>query len=266
MGGSSSGGGTQTVRSEPWGPTQAPLKNIAIPAARRAYGNDLWDRAGDIRTSRPTGRAEDMMMGAARSASNLTQDARQSLRGFMDGDVYRDLDAVRSNALGAAMPAAMAQFDMSGMGNSSLMADAAGRAAAEAIAPIEYGAWNEAQNRGLRATALAPSIGQMGMLGPGMMGQVGAARDARLMANSPAAGQLRDLTGYGGLLSQLGGLGGSQQVPGEPGTSPFGALAGGLSTGLGAYGALAAPAVGLGGPVGAGLAGGLGLLTALGAL
>ncbi len=67
-------------------------------------------------------------------------------------DIYRDLGQVKENALGSAIPAAMSMFTGNGMTDSSAAMDTVGRAATEAVAPIDYNAWQTAQDRALAAT------------------------------------------------------------------------------------------------------------------
>ncbi len=67
-------------------------------------------------------------------------------------DIYQDLGQVKQNALGSAIPAAMSMFTGNGMTDSSAAMDTVGRAATEAVAPIDYNAWQGAQDRALAAT------------------------------------------------------------------------------------------------------------------
>ncbi len=67
-------------------------------------------------------------------------------------DIYSDLGQVKQNALGSAIPAAMSMFTGNGMTDSSAAMDTVGRAATEAVAPIDYNAWQGAQDRALAAT------------------------------------------------------------------------------------------------------------------
>ncbi len=67
-------------------------------------------------------------------------------------DIYQDLGQVKQNALGSAVPAAMSMFTGNGMTDSSAAMDTVGRAATEAVAPIDYNAWQTAQDRALAAT------------------------------------------------------------------------------------------------------------------
>jgi hypothetical protein len=74
------------------------------------------------------------------------------LASMMSGkDIYRDLGTVKNNALGSAIPAAVSMFSGNGMTDSSAAMDTVGRAATEAVAPIDYGAWQAAQDRRLQA-------------------------------------------------------------------------------------------------------------------
>jgi hypothetical protein len=85
-----------------------------------------------------------------RLAGLMASDPR--LASMMSGtDIYRDLGKVKANALGSAVPAAVSMFSGNGMTDSSAAMDTVGRAATEAVAPIDYGAWSQAQDRRLAA-------------------------------------------------------------------------------------------------------------------
>jgi hypothetical protein len=85
-----------------------------------------------------------------RLAGLMASDPR--LASMMSGkDIYRDLATVKKNALGSAIPSAVSMFSGNGMTDSSAAMDTVGRAATEAVAPIDYGAWSQAQDRRLAA-------------------------------------------------------------------------------------------------------------------
>lgn len=295
--GSSGGGNSTTIqKQDPWGPSQQGLKR-ALGGAANLYrqGGFAPDPYGGDRTadmSFGTRRSYDSVMDRGAGSPMIDQafgaispmmasDPR--LASMTSGkDIYRDLGRVKQNALGSAIPAAMSMFSGSGMTDSSAAMDTVGRAATEAVAPIEYGAWNNAQDRRLsaigqdngtrlQAAGMAPGLQQASYLPAQMMAQFGGMRDAHNQREIDARMQRwyeqqnhgRDnLTGYAGLLSQIGGAGGTGSTNGPSGQPSTGSkiAAGGLG-GLGAYGALAAnPATAPFAIAGGGLAALMGLL------
>ena len=74
--------------------------------------------------------------------------ARSTLMGIMGGTGFGNMQGVRDNILGSAIPAATSMFSGSGMTNSSAAMDGVGRAATEALAPFEYGAFENQQKIG----------------------------------------------------------------------------------------------------------------------
>ena len=74
--------------------------------------------------------------------------------------MYRDFDTLKENVLADVIPAVSSRFGDAGMLDSSMAADTISRSAASAIAPIEYGAWENAQNRALSAYGQAAPMEQ----------------------------------------------------------------------------------------------------------
>lgn len=312
--GSRGGDSTTTVKNDPWKPAQSFLEQ-ALNDARGMWkaGDFVADPYGGDRVADPSGAtlagqnavmreaqggtpgidaamgSLTSMMGGNPALARMAK-ADPRLAGLMSGNnIYRDLDAVKANALGSAVPAAASMFAGSGMIGSTPAMDTVGRAATEAVAPIEYGAWNDAQNRMLSAVGLddqtrlaALGLDQSGKLGaaglmpeltasgylPGQMMQgVGAARDLQAQRELDAKvgtyyegenANNNNFQGYLNALLGIGGMGGTQQqtAPNQgPGT--LGQMAGAGLGGLGTYGALAG--MGLGGPlaIGGGLLAGL---------
>ena len=138
--------------------------------------------------------------------------------------------------------------------------DYAGRAATEAVAPIEYGAWNAAQDRSLQAAGMAPGLAEAAYLPQQMQARVGTQQDlmAQAMAEAEMAKyyegqgqQANNFQGYLDAIMGLGQMGGTQsQTSPQPGTGIGPAIAGGLGTfgsllGAGASTGLAAGGAGL---------------------
>lgn len=265
-----SGNSTTTTRADPWSGAQPFLKDL-IGDAQGVYnaGNLTPNPYAGTRVAGFSGASQQGQNMAMQQAGqpNATGAAQSSLIDMMQGQdgIYRDLDAVKQEALGSAIPAAVAQFSGNGMTDSSMAMDTVGRAATQAIAPIDYQAFLQQQQNQLRGAALAPSVDQAGYLPAQMVSAVGGQRDAMSQANIDAMMQryyeggnlpYENINRASQLALGYGGLGGSQSQT-APGASGASRVAGAGLTGLGAYGALAG--MGAGGPVGAGLAGMLAL-------
>lgn len=146
---------------------------------------------------------------------------------------YRDLDQVRQNVLGSVIPQVSSMFSDTGGLDSSAAMDTIGRAAGEAIAPIEYGAYNDAMNRnnaninnalgfssGVYGDAMNRNIGNlntaMGLSSGVMEGNVArdfAGQQNMLGRGMDAAGMGNDAVTRG--LSLAPGVAGMQFLPGQ---------------------------------------------------
>jgi hypothetical protein len=176
----------------------------------------------------------------------------------LGGGMYDGMEAVSNNILGSAIPAATSMFSGSGMTNSSTAMDGVGRAATEALAPFEYGAYENAQNRAMTAAGMMPGMEQAMYMPAQMqlsMGQMEdqLAQQRASMANqayNEAAGMpAANFSPYLNAIMGLGGMGSSGSTTSPmPGTGVGPAVMGGL----GMYGTLA----------GAGMTGGTSLLGA----
>ena len=249
-----SGGGGQTVtqKADPWRGAQTDLRTLLVKGRdlqkRGGFAPEVFagDRVAGFGDTSQMG--QDMMIGAAQGP-NATSSAQGFLGRMMDGGYQSDqLEQVKQNALGSAVPAATAMFSGSGMLNSSQAMDTVGRAAAEAVAPYEYGAFENAQARGLSAAGMAPQIDAAGYLPGQMMSSVGAAQDAMRQAEIDAEmaqfyeganSEAKNLEGYARLALPISGQGGMSSST-QPGPSMLQTMGGSALGGLGTYGALAA--------------------------
>lgn len=135
-------------------------------------GDDGWQRFAQPSDAKTWGRS--------------SLDDVPGLREMATGrDTYRDFDTLKSNVLADVVPAVSSRFANSGMLDSSLAADTISRSATEAVAPIEYGAWENAQNRRLAAQQT---------IAPLEYGRVENARNRALQQAEGAAG--RGLQGF----------------------------------------------------------------------
>lgn len=268
-----SGGKNQTVtqKADPWAATQGPLKS-AISAGEGMFNSggfapSVYEGQRVAGFGDTSNLGMDMTMNAAMNPS-ATSSAQSQLIRMMNPDYTSErLNAVKENALDSAIPAATSAFSGSGMLNSSMAMDTVGRAAAEAVAPYEYGAFENAQNRALSAAQSAPAIDRGTYLPGAMVTGVGGAQDAMRQAEIDAAmkqfyeganPELQNLQGFSNFLLPISGQGGTTSST-QPGAGTLATLGGAGLTGLGTYGALAMNPVtapfALAGGIGAGLMG-----------
>ena len=243
---------TTTQRAEPW--------SAAQPALREAIGagQDLFRQGGfaanPFQGQRVAGfggttqQGMDMVRQQAAGGTPGTNQAISSLTGMMNGQTqYGNMQGVRDQILGGAIPAAVAQFSGSGMPNSSVAMDQVGSAATAALAPFEYDAFNQQQNRALQAAGMMPGLERAQYMPAEMLMGVGGMQDANRQAqidaemaryyetqNQPAA----NYQGYLQAMMGLGGMGGTQTAT-APGVGTGARVAGAGLGGLGTYGALA---------------------------
>lgn len=221
------GGDTQTTtqKADPWKPSRPYLKR-AMRDAERLYRSDRMsaqpysgDRVADLSDATHQGMAGIMQ---AADDTSLIDGAGGALTRMMNPEDYSArLEGVKNNALGSAIPAAVAMFSGSGMANSSQAMDHVGRAATEAVAPYEYDAFNRAEGRALQAVGMAPGIDEarytpmQRMLGVGALQQDQEQReiDADMAAHYEAGNRRgNDLERYTSMLMGYGGQGQSSST------------------------------------------------------
>jgi len=192
----SKGGGstTQNTISEPWTASQPFLKNLLTDSENlyNSGGLDLAPWSG-IRVAPQSEMTQQALQGfydTASAGNPITPTANAAFQDLAGGqNIYDNLAGVKSQALAGAMPAAMSPFAQSGMLDSTFAAQAAGQAATDAIAPIEYGAWGDAQNRRLSALGMSPQLAAGNYLDNQMMSMAGSQQDAFMQQQLDAAQQ-----------------------------------------------------------------------------
>jgi len=218
--------------NDPWKPIQGSLKNAAKEAGNLFNSGGFGQVAGFGDASNLS---QSMIMNQA-GQPGLTPMASGTLSGMMDPSYQSDrLDAVKNNVLGSAIPAAVSMFSGSGMTNSSQAMDTVGRAATQAVAPYEYQAAQDSQNRAMQAAGMAPAMDQAGYMPAQMIGAVGGAQDA--MSQSLMDQEKMNYQGYLNSIMGLGGMGGTGAQT-SPGASTGQMVGSSLMGGLGTYGAL----------------------------
>lgn len=238
------GGGSQTTvqKADPWKPAQPYLKDALAQGADlfaqggfapQPYGGDRLAGFGDLSQMAQGAGA----FTAAQNAPGV-QAGNATLMSMMDPQGQEDrLEAVKQDALGSAIPAAVSQFAGSGMGNSTMAMDTVGRAATEAVSPFDYGAYQQEQGRALQAAGMAPQLEQASYLPSQMLGAIGAQRDAQAQAEIDAQMQeyyetqnrdVNALDRYSQMLLGYGGQGGTQTSTQSSETGPMGMIGGGL--------------------------------------
>lgn len=246
---------TQTTKVEPWKPAQDGLKE-AISGVEGLYGSGGFFTPG-YDGQRVAGFGDTSQMGQNMLLDQAQQPgtvgtAQSTISQMMNPNYQSEqLNAVKQNALGSAIPAATSMFSGSGMLNSTMAMDSVGRAATEAIAPYEYGAYENAQGRALSAAGMAPTLDKASYLPGTITSTVGGAQDAMSQAfmdsdmakyYENANPELQNLQGFSNMMMGLGGMGrtGTETQPGQSGLQ---SLATGGLTGIGTYGALAGAGV-----------------------
>lgn len=238
------GGGSQTTvqKADPWAAAQPYLKQAM------GQGADLFAQGGfapePYSGDRVAGFGDMSQISQGAAAYQASQNApgvqqgNATLMSMMNpqGQEAR-LDAVKQNALGSAIPAAVAQFAGSGMGNSTMAMDTVGRAATEAVSPYDYNAYQQEQGRALQAAGMAPQLEQASYIPSQMLGAVGSMQDAQTQAEIDAQmqqyyeGQNRDVNAldrYSQMLLGYGGQGGQQSSTQSSSPGAMGILGGGL--------------------------------------
>ncbi len=246
-GGSSGGRGSPAAATQGYNPF-GNMSPVQMEEAARKAAEMRVTGFGDT----TQGAMQSIIDRASGGASGLDA-AKSFLTSMMGGGgQYPGMQGVRDNILGSAIPAATSMFSGSGLTNSSVAMDGVGRAATEALAPFEYGAYENAQNRGMQAAGMMPGIEQAMYMPDQMRLGMGQMQDQLAQQRATAAqGAYGEAAGvpaanfspYLNAIMGLGGMGssGSSTSP-QQGTGLGPAIMGGL----GMYGTLA----------GAGLSGG----------
>jgi len=182
MGSKGGGSTTQNTVSEPWKEAQPFLKNLLGDTQNlyNAGGLDLqpWTGPRVAPQSNLTQQGLQGFYNTGVGGNPITPAATSAFGDIVGGQgIYNNLDAVKQSALADIIPAVSNRFANSGMGDSSVAADAISRAATQAIAPIEYGAWDQAQNRRLSALGMAPQLAANQYLDPQMLMNAGMSQD-----------------------------------------------------------------------------------------
>lgn len=249
MGKKSSNTTTSNTVAEPWSAAQPFLTDLLGDAAA-GYGAGLFDPQpwGGIRVAPQSNMTQQSLQSIydIGSAGNpITPQAQSAFGDIVGGDnIYAGLDQVKQNVLADVIPAVSSRFANSGMLDSSMAADTISRAAASAVAPIEYGAFDNAQNRRLSALGMAPQLAANSYLDAQMMNMGGSQLDqynqALLDQTRGAYGEevnrpYDELQRAASLALGFGGLGGSQSSTNSQGSGGSGALqTAGSVLGLGA--------------------------------
>jgi len=223
MGGKGGSKTTSNTVSEPWAAAQPFLKDLLgdTQGLYESGGLDIAPWPG-IRVAPQSTMTQSALQGfydMGTQGNPITPTANTAFQDLAGGEnIYNNLAGVKSQALADAMPAAMSPFASSGMLDSTFAADAAGRAATDAIAPIEYGAWSDAQNRRLSALGMAPQLAANNYLDPQMLSMAGSQQDAYQQQVLDAAQQAYseqtnrqydELQRAAGLGMGFGGVGGT---------------------------------------------------------
>ncbi len=215
---------TATATAEPWAAAQPFLRNNLADA-------DALYRSGGFRTdpymhervypfSAMTVDGIDRLGRIPGMTPQVSGAYNDMLNG---GGVYRDFDAIRKR-VGDETQQRLASVFSGGAVNSGLAQDTYSRALGEGIAGVEFGAWNDAQNRRLAALGMAPDMQGLDMraagarlTGGGLMDDL---TDRRIAADMQYHTELQNadmeaLMRYSAMVQGIGGMGGqsTSQTP-----------------------------------------------------
>lgn len=219
------GGGSQTTTqntvAEPWSAVQPQLIRAAEDA--EALYNAGGMVAQPFAGSRLANRSPETLAalgGMTNTAltSGLNQNVTNTYQDMLNPNPYRDLDAVSSEALAAALPGVRSMYANSGMMNSSAAQEGITRAATQAVAPIHFDAYQQDQNRRASLLGMAPTMNNLQYADDQMLAQIGGVQDQRAQAelDDTISRHYEDenraydeLARYSGLMMGYGGLGGT---------------------------------------------------------
>ncbi len=174
---------TSKTVAEPWKGAQ-PFLHDLVADARQAYAGGLFDVAPypGIRVAPQSGLTQlgqQQIYDIASQGNPFLQPAQGAFSNIVGGgNVYRDFDTLKQEVLSDVIPAVSSRFANAGMLDSTVAADTISRAAAGAIAPIEYGAYENAQNRRLQALGMTPDLARSIYVDPLMAMTAGQGLDA----------------------------------------------------------------------------------------
>ena len=182
----SKGSKTQQVNqvTSPWGPSQPYLTRALEDMAGLYDAGNLTPQPFGSRLageSPYTTQARDQMANRAMGGNPVVQQSMDAFGSITNP--YGDLDRVKEAALRQALPEAASYYQNAGMLNSSIAGEGMAEAATRAIAPIDYGAYESAQNRALSGLSLAPQMADLAYHDDQMLARAGASADARAQAS-----------------------------------------------------------------------------------
>ena len=225
--------------SSPWVEAR-PLLRDALTDIGQTY-EDGGFKVNPYEGDRVTGFSQDSLTGMNNLAggSPVTQQAQDAFGSFMDdGQRSRAFDQLKQTTMDDAKAALGSTYAGGGL-NSGLGMQAFGRGMADAVGGLEYGAYNDAQNRKLSAMGMAPRIQGLGTTDALNQIGVGERREGKAqdfinadMAKyyEGADADYNAISRFSNLSAMMGGLGGSasgtQRTPWSLGQ--VGQAAGGL--------------------------------------
>lgn len=256
------------TKVEPWGKVSNELNDLANTAEGMFYsGGMAVDPYPNRRVADTHNLTKSGVWGLSNLSSNLPAGTMEALQSNLNmTDTYRDFDKIRA-MVGDQTKAQLASTFAGGGINSGLAQDTYSRAMGEALAGVEYGAYENAKARQMQAIGLAPDLAttQQNLERNAAAGKLtgggiyeGKEQD-RINAsmNRWNEGQMKNIDAisrYSSILSGLGGMGSTSTMPGQSGIAQ---AAGAGASGLGAYGTLLASGVGAPLAIGGGILAGL---------
>lgn len=230
-----------TTTQTPWGPAQGALQNV-LGDASALYSQGGFEtpayQGHRVASFSPQTQSALTAMGQASPMTGQAQDAWAQMMAAGPADIA----GLKQTVTGDVNAALGSRFGGQ-MGN-SLVQQSFARGVGDALAPIEYGAYNDLMNRRMQGISMAPALQGMGMQDNAAALQAGGIQDdlaqrqinANMQAFQDDSGAKKNaLIEYSNMVRGIGGMGGSGTTT-QPG-NPLQSLGAGVFGGLQGYGA-----------------------------
>jgi len=233
------GGGTETTTtsSAPSNPDVNPTLSKVLTGVQGQVdsGYKVFDKSLNPGAGATTQNAWGSMLSASKNPdyangiAGATSDFADIAAGNRFGTNDPGYSAMRQGALDDAMTGVGSSFLTDGRFGSSVMGDAAGKAATQTLAGLDYQNFQNDQSRQLSAAQMLPGLYSAGMAPAGVEANIGAQQDANALALTQAENDLfrrrhdagwMPLNNASAVLAGTAGQGGQTQSTTTP-TAPW---------------------------------------------
>lgn len=208
-----------TNEQTPWAPAVPLLQDVITRTQELGPDGFRVDPYEDQRVADLSPETLAGMQGLSQGSA-VTPMAMDAFSGFLNNDTQsRAFDQMKATTL-ADTKAALGSTLAGGGLNTGLGMQSFGRGMADAVGGLEYGAWNDAQNRKMQALGMAPQMQGLGTTDANNQLRAGGIRGAHNQANIDAdmaryyEDQTADqnaLSQYANLSAMMGGMGGTER-------------------------------------------------------